>query len=199
MHVLTPQMVCIAQFHHVIVDVKVHRMVGLAFEDNAVVARILQLRAKMPAGICRANSARERRLRHHFVTARRRRERARQGTRHKNQLVLGRKRVDLGVNLVAIIFRTQATRAHVIVGILHVQGLFCDGSRAQIDAKNSAYPGVSDSHNLRLLDSGHKLVGQKLLFTWCFNGINSGNGTRGTELHAHGVAAAQIALDDLLL
>ena len=58
-----------------------------------------------------------------------------------DQLVLGRQRVDLGIDLRRVVLGAQPARADVGACPLHVQRFGLDGARRQVDAENLSSPG----------------------------------------------------------
>ena len=143
--VFAPQLACVEQLDELVVDVQVDGMVGLALEDDAVIACKLELGAKVAAGVGRIDRAGQRALRDDVVASARACRGAGQRAGHEDDLVLGGERVDVGVDLVAVVLGAQAAGAHVIVGALHVERLFADGAVGQVDADERAHPAFSSA------------------------------------------------------
>src|SRR5690606_1213169 len=112
-----------------------------------------------------------------------------------DHLVVGRQRVDLGVDLRHQVLGGQAARAEVFVGPLHVQRFFSTGPSGEVHAQDFAIPshdasssGSGRSRGVGLGGPGAHLVDAGPV------GVDIGDGTGRARAGAGGVALAQVAL-----
>src|SRR5690606_7720008 len=112
-----------------------------------------------------------------------------------DHLVVGRQRVDLGVDLGHQVLGGQAARAEVFVGPLHVQRLFSTGACGEVHAQDFAIPshdasssGSGRSRGIGLGGPGAHLVDAGPV------GIHVRDGAGRAGAGAGGVALAQVAL-----
>ena len=135
-HRLAPQPLGREDLDVVVVDHEIDRVLGLALDDEEVVAGEFELGAPLAARVRRRDRAGQRALGDHRVAPARGRHGAGQRTGSENQLVLRREGIDLRIDLFAEIFGAQTAAADVFVRPLPVEGLNRRFPLGQIDAQN---------------------------------------------------------------
>ncbi|EKD97932.1 MAG: hypothetical protein ACD_23C00668G0001 [uncultured bacterium] len=137
---LAPQVGGIAQLGHVIVDVQVNRLGRLAFEDDHVPARHLELGTPVAARIGAGNGTGQRAFGNDGVAATSRGHGTGQRAGGPDDLVLCRQWINFGINFFNQVLGTQATRADVGLRPFHIERFRLDGTRGQVNAEDFSCP-----------------------------------------------------------
>ena len=137
---LAPQPGGVQQFGMVVGDAQVDRRGGAAFEDHHVPAGHLQLGAKVAARVGTGDRPGQRALGDDGIAPAGGGHGAGQRAGGPDDLVLGRQRVDLGIDLLDIVFGCQATLAQVVLGPLHVERLAGAGAGSEVDTQDFSSP-----------------------------------------------------------
>ncbi|MDT4857798.1 hypothetical protein FQZ97_922340 [compost metagenome] len=139
-HALAPEVAGIAQLGGVVVDVEVDRLGRLAFKNDHVPAGHLELGAPVAARVRAGDGAGERALGDDGVAPAGGGHGAGQRAGGPDDLVVGRQRIDLGVDFADQVLAAEAARTEVGAGPLHVQRFGLHGARGQVDAEDFSSP-----------------------------------------------------------
>ncbi len=140
-HGLAPDRRGVEQFGLVIFDGEIHRLGRFAFDDDHVPARHLQLGAEVAARIGAGDCAGQRAFGDDRIAPAGGRHGAGERPGGVNQLVVGRERIDLGVDLLDEILGRQPALADVLARPLPIQRLALDGALREVHAQNFSGPG----------------------------------------------------------
>ena len=133
-HALAPEVVRGKKLRLVVVDVQINRLLGPALQNHHIPAGKLELGAEITAGIGAGDRTGQRALGNHRVTAAGRGRGAGQRACGKDQLVVRRQRIHLGVDFLNQVLGCQPPLPQIIGRPLHVQGFGLAGARGQIHA-----------------------------------------------------------------